>query len=155
VNAALNTRFKDSREWVESFGDDLLVTCPRCGQCANLKFEVRATPINRTCVCVQCGYSDRRQVRGLPAYSYGRDWRKGFNLWLETVCCGHVLWALNEKHLDFLDHYVSAKLRERRPDEEFGWSNHSLAGRLPRWLTSAKNRTEVLRSVQRLRLRLP
>jgi hypothetical protein len=149
------TRFKDSREWVETFGYVLLVGCPRCGQCASLKFARCATPIERRCVCVRCGYSDARLVRGLPAYSYRRDWHKRLNLWLQTACCGHVLWALNEKHLEFLERYVSAMLRERRPDAQFGWSNHSLAGRLPQWLTAAKNRPDVLRCLQCLRSRLP
>lgn len=155
MNAALNMRFKDSRVWVESLGRDLLVTCPRCGNCASLKFDGLGTSVERRCVCVQCGYSDKRTVRGLPAYSYTKDWPNRFNLWLQTDCCGHVLWALNEEHFDFLNGYVSAKLRERRPDEEFGWSNHSLAGRLPQWLTSAKHRDEVARCLERLRLTIP
>jgi hypothetical protein len=58
---------------------------------------------------------------------------------------------LNKAHLDFLDRYVSADLRERRPHEQYGWSNQSLASRLPKWLTSAKNRGEVQRSIERLR----
>jgi transcription elongation factor Elf1 len=154
VSTGLATRFKDTREWIESFGRDLLINCPRCGQCASVTFVGAGTSIERTCICVACGYSDKCTVRGLPAYSYRSDWHKRLDLWLQTPCCGNVLWALNEKHLAFLESYVTAKLRQRRPGE-FGWSNHSLSGRLPQWVTSAKNRDEVLRCIQRLKLRLP
>jgi hypothetical protein len=147
-------RFKDSGEWIESFGEHLLVSCPRCQGCANTDFANKETSIERACVCVACGYSDKRLVHQIPAYSY--TWRvyERLHLWLQTPCCRSVLWALNEKHLVFLESYVSATIRERRPSA-FGWSNHSLAGRLPQWITAARNREEVMRGLRRLRLRLP
>jgi len=154
VSTRLGTRFKDTRERIESFGLNLLVICPSCGQCANVTFAEAGVFCNRRCVCVSCGYSESRLVNGLPAYSYRSDWHKRLDLWLQIPCCGNILWALNEKHLAFLDGYVSAKLRERRP-EEFGWSNQSLSSRLPQWVTSAKNRDDVLRCVQHLKLQVP
>jgi hypothetical protein len=60
-----------------------------------------------------------------------------------------ILFACNEAHLDALEAYVLADLRERRRDE-FGWSMSSMA-RLPRWAKSAKNRAEVLRAIARMR----
>ncbi|MGI5171658.1 hypothetical protein ACQEU3_45665 [Spirillospora sp. CA-253888] len=35
-------------------------------------------------------------------------------LWLQRSCCGHVLWAYNVRHLDLLESYAAAKLREGR-----------------------------------------
>lgn len=142
------------------FGHDLLVHCPRCRQCANVHFHPLGSPgsdrsVERTCACIHCGYSDQRPVSSLPAYSYRTDWHRRLDLWLQITCFGHILWALNEKHLAFLDHYVSAKLRERRPDEKWGWTNAALAGRLPRWITSGKNCEEVLQCIHKLKLRLP
>jgi hypothetical protein len=61
------------------------------------------------------------------------------------VCAGNVLWALDEVHLDFLERYVSATLREQ------GRGNGSLASRLPRWIKAAENRGVVSAGLARLR----
>jgi hypothetical protein len=60
-----------------------------------------------------------------------------------------VLWAYNAEHLDFLEEYVRASIREREPNR-----NASLASRLPAWLKSAKNREAVLAACAALRRRL-
>jgi hypothetical protein len=73
----------------------------------------------------------------------------GLPLWLQTPCAGHVLWAWNEWHLDFMERYVAADLRERSPN-----INRSLASRLPAWIKSAKHRDEVLKGIRRLRTQL-
>ena len=61
------------------------------------------------------------------------------------------LWAFNRRHLELLESYVEAKLRERHEDEDQGWANTSLVSRLPAWMKSAKNREEVLKGLARLR----
>jgi len=71
-------------------------------------------------------------------------------LWLQTRCCGEVLWAFNWQHLAFLEDYVSRTLR-KRPHK----MNTSLQSRLPKWVLSAKNRDAVLRAISRLKLKLP
>ncbi len=84
----------------------------------------------------------------------GQEVSFGVELWLKATCCGgHVLWALNDQHLDWLEGYVSAELRERSPNSPRAPSaSHSvLARKLPRWLKSAKHRDEVLRTIGRLR----
>ena len=83
----------------------------------------------------------------------------GLPLWLQTPCCGKILWAYNREHLDFLESYVKAGLRESFPLKvyEIGrvmWRNKSLASRLPTWMKRAKNRDEVLRGIERLRRKI-
>jgi len=95
--------------------------------------------------CGHCGY---------PKSGNGPDCVSALDLWLQTPCCGQVLWALNEKHLDWLEGYVAATLRERKRSSEFGWSNKSLASRLPMWVKQAKNRSDILAGIGRLRDRL-
>jgi len=150
----LKSRCSDSLEWLQSFGFNLLVHCARCGECENSKFVNASPGFDFTCTCIGCGYSDKHHVNSLPAYEYSTDWHKRLDLWLQTDCCSTILWALNAEHLGFLEQYVSAELRQRRRNE-FGWSNKSLFGRLPQWMTSAKNRDEVLRCIERLRSLLP
>jgi hypothetical protein len=75
-----------------------------------------------------------------------------YPLWLQTTCCGHTLWAYNLRHLDLLAAFVSAKLRESRRDEKHGWSNQSLYSRLPKWMKSRKNRSTILKTIEKMRL---
>ncbi len=76
-------------------------------------------------------------------------------LWLSTTCCGELLWAYNERHLYFIERFVGATLREHRRRPESGWSNNSLANRLPGWLKAAGHRDEVLKACAKLRAKLP
>ena len=77
----------------------------------------------------------------------------GAALWLEAECCGgNQLWALNEVHLDYLEPYVAETQREREFPSPSG--NRQLAYKLPRWMKLAKNRDEVLRTIDRLRTTL-
>ncbi len=78
-----------------------------------------------------------------------QDSRFGVPLWLRTECCGgHLLWATNDAHLDYLASYVGATLRERpAPPSRLAW-------RLPAWMKQAKHREEVLHAIERLRATL-
>jgi hypothetical protein len=105
-------------------------------------------------VCRNCGH-----VRNWPGEAknasshWGRPVDPYFRqpLWLRADCCGgQTLWAFNERHLDILESYVSARLRER--GEYVGMT---MLARLPAWLKSAKHRTEILRTIGRLRASLP
>ncbi|MBO9555970.1 hypothetical protein [Cellulomonas sp.] len=74
---------------------------------------------------------------------------RGLDLWLQTPCEGHVLWAYDEAHLDYLERYVAAGLREQEP------GNASVASRLPAWIKASKNRDSVGRALSRLRATVP
>jgi hypothetical protein len=60
------------------------------------------------------------------------------------------LWAYNLQHLDLIRRFVAADLRERAPWYDTG-QKMTLVARLPAWMKSAKNRDEMLRTVDRLR----
>ncbi len=153
-------RFEDSGQPIYSMMDEILVVCPRCKSCA------RITPITpgnrdwfapRRLVCLQCGYTKEWAEK-----SIWRGWLNspvvddffGEPLWLQEPCEGSVLWAYNVRHLNLIEGYVGAKLREHRWRPQIGWANGSLLNRLPRWVTSAKNRPAILKALQRLREKL-
>lgn len=88
----------------------------------------------------------QREFRERP----GIERRFGARLWLRAECCGgELLWANNAAHLDYLDAYIGATLRERPPD-----ASSQLFWRLPGWMKDAKHREEVVRTLTRLRKRL-
>lgn len=153
-------RFVDSGETVYAFLNETLVVCPGCSGCA-LSQQVAPTHSpglfsSRRLTCLHCGrtqdWAERHITRG---WHRARDDYFDLPLWLQTPCCGEILWAYNERHLTFLESFVSSGLRQRKRHLETGWSNQSLASRLPRWIKSAKNREEVLKAASLLRAKLP
>jgi hypothetical protein len=68
-----------------------------------------------------------------------------YPLWLQIECVGETLWAFNEKHLNYLKNYVEADLRD--DDGRMSWS---IVSRLPKWITSAKNRQDILKAIVKL-----
>jgi len=72
-------------------------------------------------------------------------------LWLRTSCHGEVLWILNREHLEFMEQFIGAELREERMAD---LSSRRLSSALPRWMLAAKNRKDVMRCLEKLRERL-
>jgi hypothetical protein len=94
-----------------------------------------------------CDWVAQRKGGGLVGVAVGgpNDPFFGRPLWLQTPCCGHVLWGYDGRHLDALQGYVAADLRERTGPIM------GMLDRLPAWIKKAGHRTEVLRAIDRLR----
>jgi hypothetical protein len=168
-------RFRDPRGRLEQFARfDVLVRCPRCDACA----VSRGSPVEnrwvmwrqRRLVCADCGYADSWSATRRTAATVvttadhraaaaegallgaGVDPHFRLPLWLTTSCCGgHTLWAWNPEHLDVLDGYLGARLRER--GDQDGYT--SMLEKLPTWMKTAKNRDELAKVIARLRATLP
>lgn len=159
----------DERTNLGDFTAHVLVACPRCAASAHLHWltshvekrgdrEVRLAGHRLT--CATCGHTAdwlrEKSWQAPPVVGPGPR-LQGFDLdvWLQTPCCGEVLWVYNEPHLRFLEEYVGADLRERWPSTNEGWQDVGGLGRkLPQWMLAAKNREAVLRGLGTLRERL-
>ncbi|MGP5210674.1 hypothetical protein ACTXJ5_07760 [Psychrobacter alimentarius] len=143
-------RFKENEENRLSIstptnGDPTLVYCPKCRSKAVITLHNDEARLS----CPSCGYhqaklAERRTFHWSaenPTDSYF-----GANLLLQTDCSGKSLWAFNNRHLEYLEDFVSAKHRQRNPSSDT-WMNSSLASRLPKWLKAAKNREQVLKAI--------
>lgn len=156
VNAV--ERFRDTRERIYNFADEVLVRCPSCDGCAVVirrgheESDGRCMCRYRRLRCRTCAFA-RDQAFGVRVFGAPVDPYYQRPLWLQANCRGHVLWAYNERHLDLLEGHVAARLRERGTVGPFGHT--SLLERLPAWVTSAKNRSEVLKAIKRMRATLP
>ena len=151
--------FEDTGENIYSFMEETLVVCPQCSGCAISRQVDPAEPAGwfapRRLTCRQCGFTRDWNQREIVRVAH-RVCDDYFHLplWLQTPCCGEVLWVYNERHLAFLEGFVAARLRERVRHEKYGWRNGSLASRLPAWIKSGKNRDELLKGLARVRTRL-
>ncbi len=130
------------------------VVCPKCRAKAHVRVIGNGViPLfaPRRLSCCTCGY--RTEWRGNTVSSRFSeapvDWYFGAPFWYRRRCCGHELWVANREHLGFLRSYVGAKIRSHVRVER-RWSNRSLSGRLPRWMTAGDNRSEILRALDAL-----
>ena len=147
------SRFVDTQQTLEDFTDEFLVVCPQCKGCARIGLcdpERTGLLAPRRLTCGFCGHN-----RVWAGTSYGgprgQDWYFRLPLWLTAPCCGEVLWAHNWRHLQFIENFVRAGVRENVRDPENGWSNRSLANRLPTWIKDRNNRAKVLRTIEKLK----
>jgi len=160
-------RAPDDRTLLD-FGREFLVVCPRCAAQAWVRDRGAEADPRIALTCAHCGLNQfwtpaepgvltaadpKRYPPGVIAMGAPVDWYFHLPLWLQTPCCGETLWAYNAAHLAFLEEYVRASLREHARGEH-GWQNQALANRLPKWMADAKNRSEVLKGLERLRAKL-
>ncbi len=149
-------RFRDPRTHLYALAmADIIVVCPRCGGAAVVRPQSGATAGPRFCPrnlsCLACAYSAAWQPRSASCWGGPFDPFFRRPVWLQASCCGgKTLWAFNSEHLDLIDGYVRARLRERGPDRAYT----SLLEKLPAWIKSAKRRDEITR-IHRLRATLP
>ncbi|WP_214842451.1 hypothetical protein [Exiguobacterium sp. s150] len=132
-------RFQLESKTLVAFMYDIRVRCPQCEQRADIvmKESLRLS-------CLACGYG-RVYTEGVYRTGGGAfDPFFRLSLYLQTNCCGHVLWAYNRDHLAYMRAYVEADIRTS--DGE----NSSVESRLPKWMKQKHNREDVLRAIKRL-----
>lgn len=130
----------ESRD-VYSFMNPMLVICPSCGEQGDVwerNDEVRLS-------CLHCGHMQMKES-GTKYVGEPIDVHFGVALFLQTGCCGHVLWAYNREHLNYIKDYIEEKIRTSEG------TNRSLESRLPAWMKRKQNRKEVLRTIEKLEL---
>lgn len=157
-------RFLDTGIMLYDFYDEFLVVCPKCASMARVIIdeveEKKVTKVQtqkyqnkffapRKLVCSKCLHRDAWNKNTI-GFGSSVDWYFRLPLWLRIPCCGELLWAYNSKHLEIVEKYVSAKLRERTQK-----GRSSFLSKLPQWIKSAKNRSAVLKGVKKLKEKLP
>lgn len=132
---------------VRPVGEDASLFAPRriaCGACG----AIRSWP--------PTGKKAGPKTVRLDAHG-GVDPYLGEPLWLQTPCRGHLLWAWNGRHLDELERWIGADLRERTrtPGPAATDRHETMLESLPDWMTAAAARDDVMQGLARLRSRLP
>jgi hypothetical protein len=146
-----NERFLDKGRRLYEFNDEFLVVCPKCAEIAKVVTLSLSEKPNvqlfapRQFVCLNCVFRDTWNGNQV-SIGGGFDWYFRLPLWLKISCCNQTLWAYNFRHLDLIEQYVAAKLRERTQK-----GRNSFLSKLPNWLKLAKNRDEILKAIGKLK----
>lgn len=128
-------RFNGYEKSLNDFSDEILIVCNNCNEKAILKKNDKCFKVT----CLKCGYN--------KMYSNSLN-NPVHKLWLRIELNDGDLWAYNLEHLEFLKNHISAGLRERTLENI---SNKSIGSRLPKWMTSKKNRVDVLKAIEKLK----
>jgi hypothetical protein len=149
---------------LQSFANEFLIVCPRCSHKARVQGATASRSARLT--CIDCGTSKflAPATKGILTSRNSRQWPKGqyalgdaadpyfhLPLWLRIPCAAGIVWAFNERHLDYLFEYISADNRHRPRRAPSDPRNALLESRLPRWMKLARNRPEIVAAIQKLR----
>ncbi|MEO7175432.1 MAG: hypothetical protein ABIV51_06215 [Saprospiraceae bacterium] len=132
---------------------DILIECPQCAKKAIVKSPANNSERNASAdtkaICTHCGFNKLLPVDQKTTFlGAAVDPYFQYPLWLQAQFEGNLLWAYNCEHLDFLHSHVEAKLRTRDTSHI---QNRSLGSRLPKWMSSKKNRQSLLKKITDLK----
>jgi len=140
--AVVKTSGYPQQDW-DRYEEDVCFGCHHCGTAKRLDTlpkQILFVTAKGKSVCARVLHGENSRTD--PFF--------GLELWLVKPCLKDAIWAYNEAHLQFLEEFIAASLRSR-PDQAGYIYHHSIGSRLPRWMTSAKNRDQVLRVIRSLK----
>ncbi len=144
----MTQRFQDQNHRLSHFQDHVDVVCPGCGKkaTATADYEKKEARIN----CMHCGYSKITgtaiEVLGMRGHlKVAANEYFDAELWYMAPFKSEEFVAFNREHLDYLEAYISATLREHKDRTHF-----TLLEKLPRFYHEAKNRDALLKLVAKL-----
>lgn len=128
---------------------------PRCERCGGDKFDFARAQVIRhggaVALRTRCGGCNRTNT--FPARGSGARVRDGHDHWfglplvLKADYRSHLVWAYNLEHIDLLEGWIKADLRERSLHAHY----MTMAARLPAWMKAAHARNEVLKALAKMR----
>lgn len=143
-----NTCHADIKE-VEKFIYTVKRNCPFCPDMIN--YESIPTNKVKNEVKVEC-QGCKTKIRYTPKVSSVFEWNhRGKNVdfvyWYSQRFKGETFWALNDKHLQYLEDFVTAKLRLRSKVSH----GMMLVDKLPQFIKDKKNREDLLKIISKLK----
>jgi hypothetical protein len=142
-------RFQDENMRISEFQREVLVECPSCKQKAEAKVDYENQ--SARLVCGNCGYN-RDIMTKFPMFGISGNWLVaahlyfGAELWLKIPFKNDVFWVYHISHLEYLEKYISADLREHKDRSHF-----TLLEKLPKFYHEAKNRDTLLKLINKLK----
>ncbi len=138
-------RFQDENLILSNFYQEVLVVCPSCAKkaIAKVNFETKTARL----FCTSCGYN-KETTTAISNGTINTAANHYFQaeLWLQTPFKNEIFWAYNDKHLEYLECYISATIREHKDRTGF-----TLLEKLPKFYHEAKNREGLLKIIAKLK----
>lgn len=139
-------RFQDENLILSNFYNEVLVVCPGCAKkaIASVNYETKAARL----FCLHCGYNKESTTALVKNGTVETAANSYFEaaLWLTLPYKNDLFWAYNYDHLEYLEKYIGASLREHKDRSHF-----TLLEKLPRFYHEAKNRDGLLKIIAKLK----
>lgn len=128
-----------------------------CNNCFE-KFEYKSQPLKEEPLmyktkCPHCNFQEDwktkvYRARKEPKHDDGLVKECWYNLplWFQKEVNDSIFWAYNQDHIDYLERYIQADLRERNSKMNV---TSSLVSRLPQFVKAAKNREKLLKILRK------
>ena len=144
-----SNRFQDENLTLSDFYKEVWVVCPSCAEkaIAAVNFDLKSARL----FCVKCGLNKKTSILVKENVTLQMAAHQYFSaeLWLKLPFKNEIFWALNDKHLHYLENYIAAKLREHKDRTHF-----TLLERLPKFYHDSKNREGLLKLIVKLKSEL-
>ena len=140
------TRFNDENKTLSDFSNEVWVVCPACAKKAIARADYQ---LNKARLfCVQCGYNKELSTVIAKNITVNQPAHLFFDaeLWLQAPFKNELFMAYNGKHMEYLEQYISAKLREHKDRSHF-----TLLEKLPKFYSKAQNRDGLLKIIAKLK----
>lgn len=142
-------RFQDENKRINDFQTQVLVLCIACSKKAMAKVDY--TLKKARLFCPECSYNKEvtteTTVLGVKGYwQLAAHEYFGAELWLQYPFKDDVFFAFNDDHLNYLEQYIEATLREHKDRTHF-----TLLEKLPKFYHESKNREGLLKIIKKLK----
>ncbi len=137
-----NERFQDGNKRGSDFYSEVWVRCPICQKkgVANADYSLKKARL----VCYHCSFNKEIEIRvQMPAHLFFDA-----ELLLQAPFKNEVFYAYNKEHLDYLEQYIGASIREHKDRTHF-----TLLEKLPKFYHESKNRNALLKLIDKLKLK--
>lgn len=145
----MSTRIHDQNKKLSDFQTEVWVICPSCSKKATTKVDYEQK--RAILFCENCGFNKQIPTE-VTVFGINGNWNIaahsyfGAQLWLQHPFKNDVFIAFNADHLNYLEQYIAADLREHKNRTGF-----TLLERLPKFYHDAKNRKALLAIIQKLK----
>lgn len=121
--------------------------CNTCGEKITYSKKVPDKQDHVIIRCPSCKTSHTFTPKVSEYYSVDQVLDK-YTFWYSENFKGNQLWAYNREHLEYIERYVEANLRERH-NRKYG----TMVEKLPNFIKSAKNRDDLLKLIKVMKQR--
>jgi hypothetical protein len=139
-------RFQDENLTKYDFYKEALIVCPSCSKKATTIVDFEACEAKLFCTHCSCIKKTTTKFNKNGSVEVAANRYFDAELWLQSSFKNDVFWAYNDNHLDYLERYISATLREHKDRTGF-----TILEKLPKFYHEAKNREGLLKIIAKLK----
>lgn len=138
-------RFQDENLLLSNFYQEVWVVCPTCAKKAMAKVNPETKTARLFCLHCGCNKETTTAIKNGTINTAANHYFQA-ELWLQAPFKNDIFWAYNDKHLEYLERYISATIREHKDRTGF-----TLLEKLPKFYHEAKNREGLLKIIAKLK----